>query len=156
MYMDQMALATPTPAPIMTCPELESASLKPEPVLNAHQETGLRFTGKLISRTEDSFLTQNLRVWAILRNSQLVLPKYSNAGILLSHNCMKETTPLLIAHLTIPGVMPILNHHLVENQSHLGLILILKLKLSNAPMSQTEKPLLLIHTLSNHIPPPTK
>ena len=137
----------------MICLELESASHKPELVLSAPQETGPRFTGKPTSRTEDSSLILNPRVWVILRNSQLVLLKYSNAGILLSHNCIKEITPLLIAHLTTPGVMPIPNHHSVENQSHLSLILILKLKLFNALMFQTEKPPLPINTISNHTPP---
>ena len=153
MYMDQTVLATPTPAPTMICLELESASHKPELVLSAPQETGLRFTGKLTLRTEDSSLILNPRVWVMPRNSQLVLPKYSNAGILPCHNCIKETRPLLIAHLTTPGVMPIPNHHSVENQSHLSLILILKLKLFNALMSQTEKPPSPIHTLNNHTPP---
>lgn len=138
----------------MICLELESASHKPELVLSAPQETGLRFTGKPTLRTEDSSLILNPRVWVMPRNSQLVLPKYSNAGILLSHNSIKETRPLSIAHLTTPGVMPIPNHHSVENQSHLSLILILKLKLSNALMFQTEKPPLPIPIISNHIPPP--
>merc|ERR1712139_347601 len=103
------------------------------------------------SRTEDSSLIQDPRVWVILRNSQLVLLKYSNAGILPSHNCIRETTLLLIAHPTMPGVMPTLNHHSVENQSHLSLILILKLRLFSVLMSQSEKLLLLILTTDNHI-----
>jgi len=154
MYMDQMVPGTPTPAPTMICPELESASHRPALDQNAHQETGLRFTGKLTSRTEDSSLIQDPRVWVILRNSQLVLLKYSNAGISLSHNCIKETRPLLIAHLTTPGVMPIPNHHSVENQSHLSLILILKLRLFSVLMSQREKLPLLITILNNHTLPP--
>jgi len=154
MYMDQMVPGTPTPAPTMICPELESASHRPAPDQSAHQETGLRFTGKPTSRTEDSSLIQDPRVWVILRNSQLVLLKYSNAGTSSSHNCIRETAPPLIAHPTMPGVMPTLNHHLAENQFHLSPILILKLRLSNAPMSQKEKALLLTHTLDNHTPPP--
>lgn len=86
MCMDPTVSVTLTPALIMICQESESQSLKKVKVNNALQETGLKSITKVCSRTEESSPILIPREWDIQKNSQLVLPKFSDAGILYYHN----------------------------------------------------------------------
>lgn len=86
MSMDQTVSDILTPALIMICQESESQSLKKVKVNNALQETGLKSTGKVCSRMVESSPILIPKEWDIQKNSQLVLPKFSNAGILYYHN----------------------------------------------------------------------
>merc|ERR1711981_1033545 len=132
MCLDQMVMTIRTSAQIMTCPDLVLILTKKDLVNSAQSVTGLPFTGLEDLKMVELLLIQNKKVTRDQRHSPSVTTKFSNAGILLLPNFIREISQLLTAHHSMPMVMLTPGLQLVVSQSHSILISTSRLRFLSA------------------------
>lgn len=137
MCSDQTVMTIRTFHQIMTCLDSVSTSTRRVQDHSAQLVTGLPSTGLEDLRMAELLLTPNRKVTKDQRPSPYVTIKFSNAGILLLPNSIKEILLLLIAHHSMPMVMLTPGHQLAENQSHSILISTSRLRFLSAEELQS-------------------